>query len=82
MHQKPTMRFAYQTAVCDLCSCAIDFASGFFFEVEDGTGAIVHPDCMAYFLTHHKRPTRGVTRTCENVRCVNPAHLEAVILGG
>lgn len=82
MHPNRSMRFAYQTAVCDLCRCAIDFESGFFFEVEDGTGAIVHPDCMAYFLTHHKRPTRGVTHTCGDPLCVNPAHIDAVILEG
>lgn len=81
MREKRTMRFAYQTAVCDLCRCVIDFESGFFFELEDGSGAIVHPDCMSYFLTYDKRPTRGVTHTCGDARCVNPAHLEAVVLG-
>ena len=82
MHSTRSMRFACYIAVCDLCQCAIDFKSGFFFEVEDGTGAIVHPDCMSYFLTYDMRPTRGVIHTCGDALCVNPAHLDARILEG
>jgi hypothetical protein len=81
MHQKRT-RFAYQVASCDLCHSPIDFASGFFFELEDGSGAIVHPDCMAYFLTHHERPTLGVIHTCGEPLCVKPDHLEVRVIGG
>lgn len=82
MHPNRSMRYAYQTAVCDLCSCVLDFESGFYFEIEDGTGAIVHPDCMAYFLTRHERPTRGVIHTCGQPLCVRPDHLVARTLEG
>ncbi len=81
MHSNRSMRFAYQTAVCDLCHCAIDFESGFFFEIEDGTGAIVHPDCMAYFLERGERPTYGVIHICGEPLCVRPDHLEIRTLG-
>lgn len=82
MHPNRSMRFAYRTQVCDLCQCAIDFDSGFFFEIEDGTGAVVHPDCMAYFLAYDKRPMRGVIHTCGQPLCVKPDHLEIRILEG
>lgn len=80
MRSNRSMQFSYRTEVCDLCRCAIDVPSGFFFEVDDGSDAIVHPDCMAYFIRTGERPTRGVSHTCGDARCVNPAHLEAVIL--
>ena len=78
MHSHDSPSLTYRTVACDLCRCAIDFESGFFFEIEDGSGNVVHPNCMSYFLTYDERPTYGVTHTCKDGRCVNPDHLELV----
>lgn len=79
MRKKRTTRLGYQAAACGLCHGPIDLPSGFWFDTEESLG-IVHPDCLAYFLTYDKQPTRGVIHTCGNPLCMRPDHLEIRVL--
>lgn len=79
MPSKRTTRLADRTPVCQLCDSVIDVESGFVFDLQDGQGGLVHPDCMAYSLTYGDCPVYGVTHTCGNPICVKPDHLEMVI---
>jgi hypothetical protein len=69
------MRLAYQAATCGLCRGPIDFPSGFFFDTEADLG-VVHPPCMMYTLERGPvAPGDRIETSCDNDRCVNPAHL-------